>query len=172
MGKTKWYMILDKRSGDVLYSDNFEDVFVFVNDKARRFENFVVEKVPNKMLTPMLVDNMMSRSLCWSLDGERVLSPDEMTDYDNLYEQMDFLVKKLRIAIKDVSNVRLEKDTDTFVRETLHELYKLLNTISNYDFYCELCNNDENGYIWYENFNSGYLLDTIIKYYTGDTEGK
>lgn len=170
MSNEEWYMILYKKTGDVFYAENLEDATIFVNDKARKFDDFVVEKVPKKLITSSLINSMETRSLGWSLDGDRVLTPDEMGDFENLYEQMWHLVYRMDCAVEDLSKLKLDEDNDIFVRETMYNLYNTLNTISDYDFYCQMCNDDEDGYRWYNNFNNGYLLDTIIKYYTGCTE--
>lgn len=171
MSNEEWYMVLYKKTGDVFYAENLEDATIFVNDKARKFDDFVVEKVPKKLITGSLINSMEMRSLGWSLDGDRVLTPDEMGDFENLYEQMWYLVYRMDRAVEDLSKLKLDEDNDIFVRETMYNLYNTLNTISDYDFYCQMCNDDEDGYRWYNNFNNGYLLDTIIRYYTGCTEG-
>ena len=50
---------------------------------------------------------MESRSLVWSLDGDRVLAPDEITDFENLYDQMSYLVSKMKYAVEDLSKLKL-----------------------------------------------------------------
>lgn len=171
MSNDEWYMILNKKTEDVFYAENLEDATIFVNDKARKFDDFIVEKVPKKIITSSLINSMENRSLIWSLDGNRVLAPDEIADFENLYDQMPYLVYKIKHAVEDLSKLKLEEDVDIFVRETMYKLYNTLNIISDYDFYCQMCNDEDDGYRWYENFNNGYLLDTIIRYYTGCTEG-
>lgn len=171
MAKSNWHMIMNKKTRDIFYAEDLEDAIVFVNDKARCFDDFIVEKVPDKMITDSLIINMSSRSLVWSLDGDRMLSPDEITDFENLYEQMHYLVSKMKYAVEDLSKLKLEENDDMFVRDTMYKLYNTLNLVADYDFYCEMCEDDDDAYSWYKNFNNGYLLDTIIRYYTGCEEG-
>lgn len=171
MPNDAWYMILYKKTKDVFYAENLEDATVFVNDKARKFDDFIVEKVPKKLITSSLINSMESRSLAWALDGDRVLSPDEITDFENLYDQMSYLVSKMKYAVEDLSKLKLEEDDDIIVRKTMYKLYNTLDMIADYDFYCQMCEDDDDGYSWYKNFNNGYLLDTIIRYYTGCMEG-